>query len=148
MSGSWSPTDFPNLTPQNHQIKSEETRNYNCLAWAAGEADRRWEPDIMEQWYWPDGVERDQTIKAFVKAYMTLGYERCPDGRLEPGFEKIAIYAFEDGTATHAARQLSSGVWTSKLGDFEDIDHETLDCLIGPQYGKPVAYLRRKSLIV
>ena len=54
--------------------------------------------------------------------------------------KKIAIFGMKesDGSVspTHAARQLESGEWTSKLGkDFEDIPHTTLDALNGPVYG-------------
>ena len=46
------------------------------------------------------------------------------DGPLQDGYEKIAIYAL-DGEPTHAARQLDTGRWTSKLGKHEDIEHDT-----------------------
>ena len=45
---------------------------------------------------------------------------------------------------THAALQLESGAWTSKLGDFEDIEHVTVDAVNGPLYGRPVAFLSRR----
>ena len=44
------------------------------------------------------------------------------DESLEPGFEKVALYAL-GGVPKHAARQLSSGRWSSKLGDLEDVEH-------------------------
>ena len=146
-SGSWSPKEFPNLNQQNHEITSEGARSYNCFAWAAGETKVRWDPDIMGQYYWPPGVERGETREAVVAAYQTLGYEECVDASLEVGFEKIAIYEHADGTATHATRQLTNGKWTSKLGDFEDIEHDTLDCLDGPLYGRAIIYLKRKSTL-
>jgi hypothetical protein len=37
---------------------------------------------------------------------------------------------------THAALQLESGDWTSKLGDFEDISHSTIEAVSGPVYGR------------
>jgi hypothetical protein len=55
-------------------------------------------------------------MSAFIQAYKSLGYELCDNSELEAGFEKIAIYATSDGEPTHAARQLSVGLWTSKLG--------------------------------
>ena len=46
--------------------------------------------------------------------------------RPQIGVRKVVLYA--DGNEwTHAARQLPSGRWTSKLGDYEDIEHDTLD---------------------
>jgi hypothetical protein len=56
--------------------------------------------------------------------------------------EKIAIFADATGSPTHAARQLTSGRWTSKLGEAEDIEHE-LRAIEGDIYGTVVAILKR-----
>jgi hypothetical protein len=133
---------FPSLTPENHSFESPADKRYNCIAWAAGETARYWWPDSMDQAYWPPGVPREETIEAFVQAYATLGYVPCDSADLEPGFEKTAIYA-SGATPTHAARQLPSGVWTSKLGPQEDIEHTTPEAVEGPEYGKVAVVLRR-----
>jgi hypothetical protein len=78
-----------------------------------------------------------------VQAYETIGYSICEDGELEEGFEKIALYATSDGEVTHAARQLSNGRWTSKLGRWEDIEHE-LAGLVCEMYGSVRQFLRRQ----
>jgi hypothetical protein len=88
-------------------------------------------------------VPRDETLQSFVLAFNTLGYTSCDDGKLEHGFEKVAIYADDAGTPTHMARQLLSGIWISKCGGLEDIEHETLDALEGPIYGTAVQFLKR-----
>ena len=77
-----------------------------------------------------------------------IGYEVCPIGSraLEPGVQKIALYVDEDGTPTHAARQLPSGEWTSKLGRAEDIRHKTLEALEGSA-GQPPGYGRAKLIL-
>jgi len=81
-------------------------------------------------------------------AYATLGYEPCLDGTLEPGFEKIVIYVLS-GTPTHAARQLNSGLWTSKLGQQVDVEHDTPEAIVqeiaqlAAIYGLPVQYMKR-----
>jgi hypothetical protein len=77
--------------------------------------------------------------------FMTLGYENNGmDTNPEPGFEKVAL--FSDGLYyTHAARQLASGKWTSKLGKAEDIEHDTPDDLAGGVYGDVVQVMRRSS---
>jgi hypothetical protein len=66
---------------------------------------------------------------------------------LEAGFEKIALHAktglFGELLPTHAAYQLDNGNWTSKLRDFEDIEHMRVGCLDGPQYGTVVQYMKR-----
>jgi len=102
----------------------------------------------MGRYYWPPGVQREQTLEAFFAAFQTKGYERCDDSSLEIGFEKLAIYATPDGTPTHAARQLPNGKWTSKLGDLEDIEHDALESISGPEYGSAVAYMVRKSRLI
>ena len=95
----------------------------------------------MGQYFWPAGVPRRLTIEAFVEAYALLGYAKCGDGSLEPGFEKIAIYS--KGLPTHAARQLSDGRWTSKLGQSEDISHDAVETVEGPLYGTVEVYMKR-----
>lgn len=49
----------------------------------------------------------------------------------------------KDNKPTHAARQLSSGHWTSKLGDCEDIEHFALDGVANKIYGAAVVFLKR-----
>src|SRR5262249_26347171 len=119
----------------------------NCIAWAAGEHDRWWWPDPQMDYYWPDGVPREQTVEAFIEAYRTIGYEVCLDGVREAGFQKIVIYAKNNGEPTHAARQLPDGTWTSKLGQNVDVEHSTPESILQFQdcyrYGRPLHYMRR-----
>ena len=96
--------------------------------------------------YWPPNVNRADTFEAFVRACDSLGYTICLDGSLEAGTEKLALYGKGpqgSETLTHAALQLESGEWTSKLGDFEDITHATPADVQGPAYGRVVCYLAR-----
>ncbi|HEY1245738.1 MAG TPA: hypothetical protein VGF29_13015 [Hyphomicrobiaceae bacterium] len=139
---SWLPEDLPNLTDDNWICTSPYKRSYNCIAWAAGDNQTFWWPFA----YWPDGVEREETLEAFIAAFATRGYSECADASLEDGYEKIALYAVRDegiDVPTHAARQLADGRWTSKMGRAEDIEHNTLDAVVCPVYGAPVRYLRR-----
>jgi len=131
---------FPKLVAERFAVTSPPDPLYNCIAWAALDAGRWWEPG--EDGYWPEGIARDHTLIAFIEAYGTLGFEIGADGALEPGFEKIAIYTDRDGPQ-HAARQLPDGTWTSKLGPWEDIAHVSADALEGALYGTVVRYLRR-----
>lgn len=133
--------DFPLLKPGNFRITSDPTVEYNCIAWAAGDDTKWWWPDDEMQSFWPDGVARQETLAAFAMAYATLGYAPCDDNGLEKGYEKIALYAI-DGMPTHAARQLRTGRWTSKLGAEEDIEHE-LGAIEGSKYGYVALYLKR-----
>lgn len=136
---------FPSLRSHGYSITSQATIEYNCIAWAAGDMGAWWWPDPMNLGYWPPSIPRKETLEAFVKAYELLGYDICKDASHEEGFEKIAIYVDSNGKPTHAARQLSSGRWTSKLGELEDIEHTTLDGLYGPTYGSVAVFMRRPS---
>lgn len=133
---------FPRLKSSPYTITSPSTLDYNCLAWAAGRQDVWWEPDPDGDCYWPDNVPRERTLSALIQAYETIGYNPCNDEVLEPGFEKIALYAI-GVQPTHAARQLPNGFWTSKIGACEDIEH-ALASLTGAEYGAVVQFLKRR----
>ena len=130
---------FTNIT-DSAEITSPETAEYNCFAWAVGASDAWWEPGRT----WPIDTSTDWNVEVLLKAYETHGFVRCDDGVLQPEVEKIAIYCDSDGEPTHAAKQLPNGRWSSKLGPFEDIEHELLD-LSGddPAYGSVCAYACR-----
>jgi len=131
--------DFPGLTDDNHRVSSPRDFRYNCIAWSAGDTTHWWQPGV----YWPVAATRDDHgIGALEEAFRSLGYEDCPDDRLEPGFEKVALYG-SGFMYTHAARQLPSGKWTSKLGKAEDIEHHTPDDVSGGVYGEVVQFMRR-----
>lgn len=91
---------------------------------------------------WPDSAAREVTLSAFTAAFSTIGYVVGGDESLEPGFEKVALFADAGGMPSHAARQLPSGAWTSKLGHAEDIEHE-LHALEGEIYGAVALILKR-----
>ncbi|MDZ7359115.1 MAG: hypothetical protein ONB46_00095 [candidate division KSB1 bacterium] len=94
---------FSNLKPNSYKITSERTPLYNCIAFEAGETHRWWWPIGG---YWPKPAPRDETVDSFIRAFGILGYSPCDDGALEEGFEKVAIYADENETPTHMAKQL------------------------------------------
>jgi hypothetical protein len=135
----WFFSRFPRLNKTNFKVTSPENIRYNCIAWAMGENNRWWWPNM----FWPDGNPREAKIWAFEKTFISLGFEPCKDGKLKKGYEKIALYAIGD-EPTHMARQLITGKWTSKLGPYLDIEHEVKD-LEGPQYGKVVMFFYRQS---
>jgi hypothetical protein len=134
--------DFPNLGNTGYRITSPASTEYNCIAWAARDDSRWWEPDPFYLYFWPEGAPHELTIDAVVQAYTTLGFVPCQTSEVEPGVEKIAIYVDSNGTPTHAARQLPSGKWTSKLGQSEDIEHE-LNGLTNSKYGSVARILKR-----
>lgn len=140
---------IPNLARCFWERKSDPDRGYNCIAWAAGESHRHWWPPlhIGSFEYWPDGVPALETVLAFVQAFESIGYTRCDHTDLEDGVEKVAIFVSQrTGRPSHAARQLESGRWTSKLGVGIDIEHEELAAVGGEErlsYGDVVAILAR-----
>jgi hypothetical protein len=132
---------FPDLKRLGYRSTSPPDPIYNCIAWAAGLTNAWWWPDPDGFDYWPPGVERAETLNAIIQALATVGFTPCPDATLETGWEKVAIYTTVQGP-THAARQLASGSWTSKLGPDDDIEH-TLEGLASSTYGSVVQFLRR-----
>src|SRR5262249_31522097 len=133
---------FPGLQGTAYRVTSPPTPSYNCVAWAAGEAQNWWWPGFDPKDYWSPGVARVETLVAFIAAFATLGYEACADDALEPGFEKVALFADLQSISTHAARQLPDGRWTSKLGELDDIEHSLRD-VEGSIYGTVVQFLKR-----
>ena len=140
-------TVFTSLMPSNYRITSPASTDYNCIAWAAGTDERWWWPDNQYTAYWPDGVPREETIAAFIQAYSLAGYISCDTCAYESGFEKIVIYTDERGKPTHAARQTPTGRWTSKLGNWEDIEHDRPDNLVGRHYGRVTVIMKRPNLM-
>jgi hypothetical protein len=133
---------FPELQRTGYRKTSNDTRQYNCLAWAAGETHRRWDPNVLTD-HWP--ARREQTIPAFKEAYESIDYVECSNGEPELGFEKIAIFAI-GLKPQHAARQLGNGAWTSKLGREIDIEHPTVDGVKSQVYGDVVMYMKRSII--
>ena len=133
---------FPRLRDATYKITSPEQADYNCIAWAAGDDSRWWEPDSLGLYYWPEDMPREYTVEVYAEVFRKLGFEVCQDATFEVGAEKVAIFAL-DGSPTHAARQLADGTWTSKLGQLEDIEHWDLDQVGEGDYGEPVLFLKR-----
>jgi hypothetical protein len=132
---------FPALRGQPYQVQSPRDGRYNCIAFAAGDTLNWWWPDLDGEDTWPAGAARVETIEAFRDAFATLGYTVCDDDHLEAGYEKIALFALA-GVPKHAARQLPTGRWVSKLGAREDIEHALHD-LTGMAYGAVVLLMKR-----
>ncbi len=132
--------NFPDLEATGGKLTSPQTPAYNCIAWAAGDQTRWWWP--FPGGYWPPSVPATLELASFVQAFATVGYAPCADGSIEIGFEKVALY-WLNGKPTHAARQLPSGAWTSKLGRDVDIEHHVAQGVCGPAYGVVATFLRR-----
>lgn len=134
-------SDFPRLRQDGYVVKSEPDERYNCVAWAAGENHRWWEP--CDGRYWPEKAPRDYTIDALAQAYAAHGFIECQSVDYEAGVQKIALYGLDDGEYLHAARQLKNGQWTSKLGADEDICHASPEAVAYGTYGDVVKIMMR-----
>lgn len=134
---------FPNLQRSGYSITSPATIDYNCIAWAADDTEIWWWPDPLYEYYWPPEITRAINIETFIRVFELLGYTVCDNPEYENDLEKVAIYADSNRKPTHAAKQLDSGKWTSKLGRLEDIEHHTLDSLAGSHYGSAAVVLKR-----
>lgn len=134
---------FPGLARGAYTVTSPRSQQYNCIAWAAGDASNWWWPGPnLEAEYWPAAVARVETLDAFQAVFASLRYVVCESGDVEPGFEKVAIFADNNNAPKHAARQLPNGRWTSKIGALEDIEHALRD-LEGEEYGSVVVFMKR-----
>lgn len=133
---------FPRLRGAGYRITSDRDVAYNCVAYCAPDQDRWWDPNRPDG-FWPDDVERNDTIDGFIAMFRGQGFVECANDAVEPGYEKIALYGNDRRDFGHVARQLPSGAWTSKLGELEDIEHQTLDAVVCDTYGEPVVFLRR-----
>jgi hypothetical protein len=143
--GSWAHKDHPHLNETNHDLTSECTTSYNCIAWAMGEDDAWWWPS--DESYWPND-DRGSTLGTFERMLTSRGFARCANGALVSGVEKVVIYTLGEGRTmkvTHAARQLPDGRWASKMGRCEDIEHDAPKAVRGPVYGKPYAFYCRPA---
>ncbi|MEN6455407.1 MAG: hypothetical protein ABFD10_14215 [Prolixibacteraceae bacterium] len=143
---------FPKLSQDKYfKVTSKATSVYNCIAWAY-KIDNRWMwPNTGEYLfldgvhYWPSDEVMDCDVSNFIEAFRLKGYECCENCDFEPEFRKIALYV-KPGTTecTHAARELSNGCWTSKLGPSNDIQHGTPDTIENDDYGKVYCFMKKK----
>jgi hypothetical protein len=137
---------FPRLAEADYEVTSEASTQYNCVAYAAGDTSRKWDCPPVPQpgYYWPPDAQCGQDVEALRNAFESIGYQICENGELEEGFDKIALYADAGGEWQHAAKQVGLGHWSSKLGDWEDIRHATVEAISGSDYGEVTCYMRRR----
>ncbi len=83
-------------------------------------------------------------MESLIEVFAGLGYQRCRDGGLESGYEKVALYE-EQGAWKHAARQMPNGRWRSKMGEGPLIEHRSPESLAGGMYGEPATYMRKPA---
>lgn len=141
-----------NLDPNDYDQGdvSPQTEDYNCIAYALGIITQKWWPSkrMALEYHWPEQLTREEhnqeTLENFIRAFQLFGYRLCKSEELQTNVEKVAIFTNSSGNPLHAARQLESGLWTSKCGGYEDIKHRNLACLEGNNYGAVAALLHRR----
>ena len=133
---------FPNLENDAFEITSDATADYNCIAWALGLNDAKWDPSPW--YYWPRSVPRNHAVSTIEAIFSSFGFVKCESGNAEEGFGKVAIFSVDGVEYAHIARQLSDGRWTSKLGNLEDITHADCNSLTGQEYGSVLSWMRRR----
>ena len=136
----WIEDHFPNLAAEGYEITSDPTDDYNCIAYAVGDTTACW--SHIPGYRWPN-ASRTPSVDSLVELFKGLGFEICDDAHEEPGCEKVALYE-KDGHWTHAAVQLPSGDWSSKLGPAEDIKHNSPESLCGESYGNVHCIMQRQ----
>ena len=134
---------LPNSFVEPLAVTSLATGNYTCIAWALEDTTHFYWTGPEYFFYWESDLLREETMDAFVQLFKKYGYEICENALKERGFTKIALFA-KDNIPTHAARQLPSGLWTSKLGILEDARH-TLFAISDGLYGSVALILKRKN---
>ena len=117
------------------------------MAYANNDERHWWESGLYGgKFYWPPHVAVSDTIETWVEVFLSDGYESTDNHDIEPGVEKVAIYVDANSMEpTHVAKS-NGHIWKSKLGKGVDIEHKSLDLLIGDQqdeYGIVGKILRR-----
>lgn len=142
ISVAWIDAQFP-AAIGHYSKSSDPTQEYNCIAFAAGDDTEWW--SHLPGYKWP--ARRSPLIDSLVEVFVSSGYQQghASDTALESGVDKIALYA-KARMWKHAARQLPTGKWTSKLGPDEDIEHDTPECLCGDTYGTIHCIMRKATI--
>ena len=148
---------YPNLRAHGYKVTSEDTINkivrYNCVALAAEDQKAWWEPSTVNSKpvkkpgrHWPDGIPTDGSLASYIMLFELLGYKKCESPKVEIFYEKIALYGYPEDAFAHVAYQLYFG-WISKLGEWEDIKHRTLEALESDDYGEVKVFMKRRCAL-
>jgi len=105
-------------------ITGDANENYNCISWSVGITDEWtwWDVDQYPKFGDQDGILEVSDFDGFYDYY---GYE--PSTKAEAGIQLYKKPGAEEPTnpdgITHAARETDYGMWESKCGAWEKIDH-------------------------
>jgi hypothetical protein len=134
---------FPNSLTEPFEKTSEQTDDYNCIAWAYGINNKKLWPNALG-YDWPRDVPNVPKLESFIILFEKIGFKKCKNGCLKIGYDKIAIYCDIKGEPKHASKQLSDGKWSSKLGRMEDVSHTVFSMSDG-FYGNITTYMERRK---
>ena len=132
---------FPRLSSETFEFVAQPSIQYNCIAYAAGDASQWWGLE-EEDYYWPEFATRSNEVESLIEVFAGLGFAQCRDSSLEDGYEKVALYE-KQGEWMHAALQTPNGRWRSKMGHGPVIEHLSPESLSGGMYGNPTVNMRR-----
>ena len=138
----WLNVSFPNLRNEGFTVVDPPSDLYNCIAYAAGDTSRWW--DHTPRRYWPPHATRSARIESLQEVFAGLGFAECDDGRLEAGYQKVALYE-DDVEYQHASIQMPNGAWRSKMGPGPVIEHRDPESLSGGPYGNATIHMRRAA---
>lgn len=131
---------FPLLMHEPVEVRAASPE-VNCYAHAAGLT--AWMQCDCPNSFWPEGVARSVRWQAYAEAFQSLGFRRSTQPL--PRLETVALYAYDFGICSHAARRRAHGRWESKLGAnpwlLTGHSLQSLEC----RYGPVQCYLQRKS---
>ncbi len=122
---------FPRLVTDGYLHTSGRADDYNCVAWVIRDVQHWWSPEDVDGYCWLRELGDGKDIASYERFFAQHGFERCDDGSLVEGTEKIAVYG-SDEIFDHVAFQRSNGKWSSKLGQLGDVSHDLLSSLEKP----------------
>ena len=134
---------FPNLKhKENFEYTSNQTDDYNCVAWANEKDD-----DFITIPYYNSNDCFNDMLEGYINYFISFGFERTEYFEKDNKYTIIALYTKDENQFMHVARLLENGKWTSKIGNWEDIEHTTLNSLSGGAYGEPTVFMRKLKTI-
>jgi hypothetical protein len=125
----------------NFRVLAPASKNYNAYSYVLGVTDR---------WLVPEAGTADNPLAGADRFLAQASYRRMSgfDARVEPGKQKVAVFATvgPDGSIAAVqsmALQQADGTWACKVGNMAVIGVPSLEALRGPTYGVAVAlYVR------
>jgi len=74
------PNEFPNSVQEPFLMTSPQDIRYNCIAWAFGDNEKFYWPSDLPEYFWPENIEKEESIAAFIALYESIAYASCEDG--------------------------------------------------------------------